>query len=107
MKELLQLFIDKGLKINAVNQNSETAFHLACLYGNTELVLLLYQFGANINALNKNGESGLDYADRAGYYDLMDTIKTNYGHLNLIQKRIFPPLLRLPSNQFISFENLK
>lgn len=60
------LFIDKGAKLDAVNNKGETALMLAAGVGNEKLVKLLLEKGADPQKKNGAGETVMAYAARAG-----------------------------------------
>jgi len=60
------LLIDKGAKLDVVNDKGETALMLAAGAGNEKLVKLLVGKGADVNVKNGSGETVVNYANRAG-----------------------------------------
>ena len=46
--------------VNALNDRSWTALHVAALYGRLEAAALLVERGAKVNAVNAYGETPLD-----------------------------------------------
>lgn len=64
----MEEFFDKEEKkshlgINSCNSNGETALHIACENGHTEIVQLLLDAGANVNVINKSeGQTPLHLA---------------------------------------------
>jgi len=60
------LLIDKGAKLDAVNNKGETALMLAAGVGNEKLVKLLLDKGADAQKKNGAGETVMAYANRAG-----------------------------------------
>ncbi|MBU1042041.1 MAG: ankyrin repeat domain-containing protein [Proteobacteria bacterium] len=63
------LLIDKGAKLDAVNDKGETALMLAAGAGNEKLVKLLIEKGADVNRKNGAGETVMSYAKRSGSKD--------------------------------------
>ncbi|XP_054425485.1 ankyrin repeat domain-containing protein 61 [Pteronotus mesoamericanus] len=53
----IRLLLSHGAKVNAQDQNGQTALHEACLAGREAVISLLLEFEANINILTRNGES--------------------------------------------------
>jgi uncharacterized protein len=60
------LLIDRGARLDAVNDKGETALMLAADAGNEKLVKLLVEKGADVNLKNGAGETVANYASRAG-----------------------------------------
>lgn len=60
------LLIEKGAKLDAVNDKGETALMLAAGAGNEKLVKLLLDKGADAQKKNGAGETVMAYAKRAG-----------------------------------------
>ena len=54
---MVQLLLDKGVKIDATDYDGDTALHIAAWYGCEEVVKLLVERGAKIDAKNENGET--------------------------------------------------
>jgi len=63
------LLMDKGAKLDAVNDKGETALMLAAGAGNEKLVKLLIEKGADVNKKNGAGETVMSYAKRSGNKD--------------------------------------
>lgn len=74
--ETAQVLISKGIDVNAINEDGNTALHIA---NYPEMTEFLIQNGANINAQNKLGNTPLLElcADQDGY-DSMDVL-LNHG----------------------------
>jgi Ankyrin repeats (3 copies)/Ankyrin repeat len=49
------LLVSKGISVNAQNLSSETALHLACVYGKAEFAEVLLDSGADINSVTDTG----------------------------------------------------
>ena len=49
-KEIIQEILKKDIKINETDQSNRTPLHLACKYGDPEIVQMLVKKGADINA---------------------------------------------------------
>jgi ankyrin repeat protein len=58
--QAIALLLDLGLDINAVNDNGDTALHLAVTgRGSPDIVRFLISRGANLQAKNKRGQTPL------------------------------------------------
>jgi len=60
--EAVELLIQRGANVNAVNRDGGTALHGAAFLGHVKAVDLLVQNGAKINTANERGETPLDGA---------------------------------------------
>ena len=56
--EILRLLLPQLESINSIDQDGNTALHLAAKRGNLEIARLLVTAGADVNAVNQNTESG-------------------------------------------------
>lgn len=63
----VQSLILKGANINAENQSSSTALHIATQNNNYELTKFLLESGADVNFLNDDGWTALHFAAQRGY----------------------------------------
>jgi hypothetical protein len=70
--EIFKYLLDKGLKLEEVDNNGTTSFIQHCYFGNAEIVDMLIIAGANVNAKNKFGISALTYATQ---YDRIEIVK--------------------------------
>ena len=61
-KETLQIIIEYGANVNAIDKNSRTALMLACQKGNVEAINVLLNAGADINIRNANGSACILFA---------------------------------------------
>ncbi|MGH9764929.1 MAG: ankyrin repeat domain-containing protein, partial [Blastocatellia bacterium] len=57
-----ELLLDRGVDVNAVNDDGDTALMNAAVYGSQLCVELLIRRGANVNARNKQGMTALKAA---------------------------------------------
>jgi ankyrin repeat protein len=60
--EVMKLLIKAGAGINWINQEKQTALHLAIHWGNLEKAQLLIEAGADLEAADQNGLTPLFYA---------------------------------------------
>jgi uncharacterized protein len=63
------LLVNKGAKLDVVNDKGETALMLAAGAGNEKLVKLLVDKGADVQKKNGAGETVMSYANRSGSKD--------------------------------------
>jgi len=70
--ELLKTVLDAGADIDALNENGQTALHIATFWNNAEAVKLLLDRGANKTIKNKSGRTAEQLAI---YYDHVDVMK--------------------------------
>lgn len=62
--KLIELMIDSGADIKAVDKNLDTPLHLAVYWGHLDVVKLLVSRGANLHVLNKKARNPLAVAQR-------------------------------------------
>ena len=58
-----------------VDENGETALHLASYWGDSEIVKMLIEAGADVNAVNKDGETALYWASLKGHQEIIKILK--------------------------------
>ena len=54
--------LERGVDVNAPNEEGETPFSFACAYDHLEMAQLLHQRGADINRVDEGGGTPLDWA---------------------------------------------
>jgi hypothetical protein len=62
--------LEAGVDINATGEDGDTALHLACLHGKTEVAKLLLTRGANPNVRDGDDSSPLHDCSAGGYRDI-------------------------------------
>lgn len=74
--ECFELFIKKGVNVNAVNENGETPLFKSIFNESVRTLLMgaLIEHGADVNVVNDRGESVLHYAVHLGRADLVNLI---------------------------------
>jgi len=73
--QAITLLLERGLDLNAANDNGETALHLAVINrGAPEIVKFLIAHGANLKAQNKRGQTPLAAA-KASRKDLSHLVE--------------------------------
>ena len=65
--DILQLLLDRGGNVNAVNNNGDTPLHGAAYWGHDDTLQLLFKYGASMNPVAKEGYTPLHDAARQGY----------------------------------------
>ena len=75
-EELCQLFIEKGIDVNAVQTQGVTALHSAVHRGNLNLTQLLVENGAKIELKMDNGDTALMIAQREGHKHIVEYLSS-------------------------------
>ncbi|MCU0571315.1 MAG: ankyrin repeat domain-containing protein [Oculatellaceae cyanobacterium Prado106] len=78
-RAIAQTFLEKGLAVDAVDQQGQTPLHLAVMEGNGAIVDLLLAKGANREAKDQQGRTALVLAARSSQTDLMKGAMQNCG----------------------------
>jgi ankyrin repeat protein len=66
--QIVQLLLDKGANVNALDHKFWTPLHRAAFSGNTSSAVLLLKKGADVGAMDVNGQTPLHIAANAGQY---------------------------------------
>ena len=88
----MRLLLEKGGQVNAVNEDGNTALHVAAFMCRTEIVQLLLSKGASVTQRNGRRERAIDTVSGAwseglaGFYRSLNTSATNKVDLEQIQK---------------------
>ncbi|CAG0887301.1 unnamed protein product [Darwinula stevensoni] len=61
-RNIVEMLIQRGARINATNRGDDTALHLAAAHGHRDIVHLLLRNKADINFINEHGNAPLHYA---------------------------------------------
>ena len=77
--EIAKNLIDKGVDINAKNNDGNTPLYMALLFQNEEMVELLIANGADLNAKNNDGLTPLQYAESHNLNDMAKLLKKHGG----------------------------
>lgn len=76
--ELVKLLIEKGADVNATTTTGDlqgaTPLHIACEFGQTEIVKLLLENKANVNCRLYNGQPPLINACKSGVYEIVEAL---------------------------------
>jgi ankyrin-2 len=64
--ESARLLLNKGVKVDAVDNKGQTPLHVAAMLGRADMVRLLLAWGADVNAKNKRGKTPRAFADSIG-----------------------------------------
>jgi ankyrin repeat protein len=73
-KEVVQLLLSKGAKVNAKTDWGDTALLNASAYGHKEVVQMLLAKGADVNIKTQNGATALSVASRNGYHEIAELL---------------------------------
>jgi 26S proteasome non-ATPase regulatory subunit 10 len=57
--DILQLLLNHGASVNAVNNDGRTPLHYAASWGHVDILQLLLSHGASVNAVDKEGGTPL------------------------------------------------
>ena len=87
-KESVCLLLEKGAKIDLVNQNDNTALILAILCSRADLVTLLLKKGADVKLKNNKAENALDVAVRIGEESVLKALRGYYDSSETSQNLI-------------------
>ena len=71
LPDLVQLFLDRGVKVNEQNNNREAPLYLACTVGNVPATRLLLDYHADIDQVNDFGRTALHAAVQAENLELV------------------------------------
>lgn len=72
--EVAKILLDNGAFVNEYCY-TQSALHIACLYGRVDVVVLLLNYGANIYGKNHNGSTPLMIAQNNKYYNIINILK--------------------------------
>jgi ankyrin repeat protein len=109
--EMVRLFVDKGLDVNAATRRGDTALHFAAGAGNLAMVKLLLSKGASVNVAShesiqvRKGPIGLNhltalmYAAPYGTPDLVSTLIDAGAQVNAKDIRDMTPLMLAVSSE--------
>ncbi|KAF7653069.1 hypothetical protein LDENG_00087650 [Lucifuga dentata] len=64
---LLQFMQEQAISLDEVDQNGNTAVHVAAQYGHLTCVQTLVEYGSNVTVLNQQGERPSQSAERQGH----------------------------------------
>jgi len=69
--------------VNIVNNNNQTALHLAAYQGHSDVMKELLGCKADVNVRDKNGKTPLRIAAKYGYLNAVKTCSTYGAYVNL------------------------
>lgn len=75
IKKVGQMLDKKEVNINRIDQDKNTALHIAIEFGYLDMVKLLIQRGAKLQIKNGNGETAQELALRKRSVRVLDTMK--------------------------------
>jgi ankyrin repeat protein len=68
--DIVQLLVNRGAQIDAVNNNGNTPVHVAAIKNNFQVVRFLVNRGAQIDAVDDDGKNALHMASELGSLDM-------------------------------------
>lgn len=85
-KDIVQIFIDKGLNLNGVDENGNNAIHILLTHKIDNLTFLseLIKKGTDLNGLNKQGQTPLYLAILNGDKNTVEVLLKNKVNLNSV-----------------------
>ncbi|MET3731437.1 ankyrin repeat domain-containing protein [Moheibacter stercoris] len=83
---IISYFLEKGVDVNAVDNNGTSAFMMASSTKNLELVKSLVSSVKDINQVNKNGESALFFAVQSSSPEMIQFLIDQGAKTNLVGK---------------------
>ncbi|MBF0330722.1 MAG: ankyrin repeat domain-containing protein [Candidatus Omnitrophica bacterium] len=83
----VRALINRGIDVNAVDQNGGFALHAATLGGHAEIVKLLIEKGADVNMQSKNGYTALMLAAGDGRLEIVTQLLKNGADLNKQERK--------------------
>jgi ankyrin repeat protein len=81
-KEVVELLLAKGAKVNASSSEDHSALYLAALRGHTDVVELLLAHQANVNARDSEGSTPLAVAAACGNKSVVELLLTHHADIN-------------------------
>ena len=72
--DILQLLLNHGASVNAVDSFGYTPLHAAARQGHVDILQLLLNHGASVNAVDNFGGTPLHYAAREGHVDILQLL---------------------------------
>jgi ankyrin repeat protein len=82
--ECVNLFIDWGADINAVDNEKRNSLHVAILNNRFEIVKPFIDHGIDLNAQDKDGMTPLMFAAKVGSCECVDTLLKNGANSDLV-----------------------
>jgi hypothetical protein len=79
-KEIAEVLLDNGAKIDAKNNLGRTPLHIAAGYGQKAVLELLLARGADAGAKDNDGNTPLDAALMKGYQDVVKLLRQHGGN---------------------------
>ncbi|MDG7057356.1 MAG: ankyrin repeat domain-containing protein [Wolbachia endosymbiont of Penenirmus auritus] len=80
--EIVNVLIERGAEVNAVNNDGWTPLHPAAEIGNTEIVNALVKHGASVDAIGCNGWTPLHLAASDGYKETVKVLIEKGANVN-------------------------
>jgi ankyrin repeat protein len=106
VKAIIQVLLEKGANINAVDGYEKTPLYLASENGHIEVVQLLLENGANVNAADHFGETPLNQASENGHIEVIQLLLEKGANINAAARYRITPLYRASENGHIGVVQL-
>jgi len=88
----VQLLLDNGADVSAVDEKGNTSLLYASEYGYDEVVTLLLDKGADVNAVNMYGDTPLHWASARGYENVATLLLAAGADVNAVNGSNMTPL---------------
>ncbi|CVL07664.1 related to Ca2+/calmodulin-dependent protein kinase Ibeta2 [Fusarium mangiferae] len=72
--DMVRLLVDRGIDVNAPDENGRTPLHLSATIGNVEMARVLCEGGAVIETTNESGHTPLQVAAMKGHTDVAELL---------------------------------
>lgn len=74
--EIVELLIQRGCNVNAIDQNNSTPLHYACIGGHSDVVEILLSADADVFCVDSKGATPYDLARLQGHGKVLSTLST-------------------------------
>ena len=77
--EIVELLINKGANLNALDKSKRNCLHLACYGRNEKIIQMLIKGGIDINAMDEMGHKPYDFAVSTNNDNIIAMLKSSGG----------------------------